>query len=63
MRQEQIDEINSSISVFDEKTGYGLRNVHKRIEILFGSGYGLYYKKNEHGGTTVDIILPKGENN
>ncbi|WP_297426311.1 sensor histidine kinase [Clostridium sp.] len=62
MNQEQIDEINNSISVFDEKTGYGLRNVHKRIEILFGSGYGLYYRKNQHGGTTVDIILPKGEN-
>ncbi|WP_243128317.1 cache domain-containing sensor histidine kinase [Clostridium chromiireducens] len=62
MTQEQIDEINNSISVFDEKTGYGLRNVHKRIEILFGSGYGLYYRKSKYGGTTVDILLPKGEN-
>jgi two-component system sensor histidine kinase YesM len=65
MEQEQIDEINNSISIFDEKIGYGLRNVHKRIEILFGSGYGLYYRKNEYGGITVDILLPKGkgENN
>lgn len=63
MKQEQIDEINNSISVFDEKAGYGLRNVHKRIEIMFGSGYGLFYKKNEYDGTTVDILLPKGENN
>lgn len=63
MEQEQIDQINNSISVFDEKTGYGLRNVHKRIEILFGSGYGLYYRKNKFDGTTVDILLPKGENN
>lgn len=65
MEQEQIDEINNSISIFDEKTGYGLRNVHKRIEILFGSGYGLYYRKNEYGGITVDVLLPKGkgENN
>lgn len=63
MQQEQIDQINNSISVFDEKTGYGLRNVHKRIEILFGSGYGLYYRKNKYNGTTVDILLPKGENN
>lgn len=63
MEQEQIDQINNSISVFDEKTGYGLRNVHKRIEILFGDGYGLYYKKNQYEGTTVDVILPKGENN
>lgn len=63
MEQEKIDQINNSISVFDEKTGYGLRNVHKRIEILFGSGYGLYYRKNKLDGTTVDILLPKGENN
>ncbi len=65
MEQEQIDEVNNSISIFDEKTGYGLRNVHKRIEILFGSGYGLYYRKNEYGGITVDVLLPKGkgENN
>ena len=61
MKQEQIDEINNSISVFDEKAGYGLRNVHKRIEMLFGSGYGLFYRKNDHDGTTVDILLPKGE--
>lgn len=63
MKQEQIDEINNSISVFDEKAGYGLRNVHKRIEMLFGSGYGLFYRKNEYDGTTVDILLPKGESN
>lgn len=60
MEQEKIDEINNSISVFDEKAGYGLRNVHKRIEMLFGSGYGLFYRKNEYDGTTVDILLPKG---
>lgn len=63
MEKEQIDEMNNSISVFDEKAGYGLRNVHKRIEMLFGIGYGLFYKKNEYGGTTVDILLPKGEKN
>lgn len=63
MDQEQIDEINNSISIFDEKNGYGLRNVHKRIEILFGNGYGLYYRKNQYEGITVEILLPKGENN
>lgn len=63
MKQEQINEINTFISVFDEKAGYGLRNVHKRIEMLFGSGYGLFYRKNEYDGITVDILLPKGESN
>ena len=63
MEQEKINEINNSIAVFDEKAGYGLRNVHKRIEMLFGNGYGLFYKQNEYDGTTVDILLPKGESN
>lgn len=56
--QQQIDDINSSISIFDESFGYGVRNVHKRIEILFGKGYGLWYRKNETGGITVDISVP-----
>lgn len=56
--QQQIDDINSSISIFDEAFGYGVRNVHKRIEILFGKGYGLWYRKNETGGITVDISVP-----
>lgn len=58
MSREKIDEINCSISVYDESIGYGIRNVHKRIEILFGKGYGLFYSRNETGGITVDIRLP-----
>ncbi len=56
--KEEIVEINSSISEFDESFGYGVRNVHKRIEMIFGRGYGLFYTANETGGVTVDIKLP-----
>lgn len=59
MKQEEIDEINNSISIHDETFGYGVRNVNKRIEILFGETYGLYYQKNKEGGITVQISLPK----
>lgn len=59
MEQERIDEINNSISVHDEGFGYGVRNVHKRIEILFGKGYGLFYRRNSAGGVSVEISLPK----
>ena len=38
--------------------GYGVRNVNKRIELLFGEGYGLNYQKNDSGGVTVVIHLP-----
>lgn len=59
MNQKEIDEINNSISVFDESKGYGLKNVNKRIEMTFGNEYGLYYWINESGKTTVDITLPR----
>lgn len=61
MEQERIDEINNSISVHDESFGYGVRNVHKRIEILFGKQYGLLYRRAGGGGVSVEISLPKPE--
>lgn len=59
MPEEQLEEINRTLSVVDEKYGYGIRNVHKRIEILYGTGYGLCYRSNEDRGVTVEIRLPK----
>ena len=58
MTLDQIDEMNASISQYDETFGYGVRNVNKRIEILYGDGYGLRYSCNEQGGVTVRIRLP-----
>ena len=58
MTQWEIDEMNQSISQYDESFGYGVRNVNKRIELMFGKAYGLYYFKNEQGGVTVEIHLP-----
>jgi len=58
MEQSRIDEMNASISIYDEDFGYGVRNVHKRIELLFGKEYGLFYRSNQYGGLAVDIRLP-----
>ncbi len=58
MTREQIREINNSISEVEETFGYGVRNVNKRIEIMFGKQYGLYFRKNEENGVTVQIRLP-----
>ncbi len=58
MTDEQIVEMNQSIRQYDKDFGYGIRNVNKRIEILFGKEYGLYYEKNSSGGVTVTIHLP-----
>ncbi len=61
MTEEQIQNMNNSISEYDQDFGYGIRNVNKRIEILFGKEYGLNYSKNESGGVTVTIRLPGAE--
>ena len=59
MRQEEIDEMNQSISEYKENFGYGVRNVNKRIELLFGRQYGIRFYQGERGGVTVEIHIPK----
>lgn len=58
MTQEQVDEINNGIAQYDECFGYGVRNVHRRIQLLYGAQYGLHYSRNDKGGVTVTICLP-----
>ncbi len=58
--QAEIDRMNASVSEWDESFGYGVQNVNRRISLMFGADYGLYYKGNEYGGVTVEIHLPLG---
>lgn len=39
--------------------GYGIRNIHQRIQLHFGPEYGLVYEERAEGGTSVIINLPK----
>ena len=58
MGKSEIEEMNRSISVHDDSFGYGVRNVNKRIELMFGSPYGLRFTANENGDVTVVVRLP-----
>ncbi len=58
MSESQIEKMNCSISEYDKDFGYGIRNVNKRIELMFGKEYGLHYQQNSWGGVTVIIHLP-----
>lgn len=58
MSQEEIDKMNHSISCYEKGIDYGARDVHRRIESLFGKGFGLFYKLNQTGGVSVLIHLP-----
>lgn len=59
MDKNQVEEMNNSISEYDENFGYGVRNVNRRIQLTFGSEYGLHYRINDGGGITVEILLPE----
>lgn len=41
-----------------QTTGYGLRNVHDRIQIRFGQGYGLRIHSELGRGTKVSLVFP-----
>lgn len=58
MEKEEIMEMNRSLSIHDDSFGYGVRNVNKRIELLFGRPYGLKFEANDKGGVRVIICLP-----
>lgn len=58
MEQDKIDEMNRLLAHYDDSFGYGVRNVNKRIQLLYGTQFGLHYRKNESGGITVEILLP-----
>ncbi len=38
--------------------GYGIHNVHERIQLSFGSRYGLRFESERDRGTTVEILHP-----
>jgi two-component system sensor histidine kinase YesM len=42
--------------------GYGIRNVHQRIQLHFGDLYGLRYEAREGEGTRVVVTLPQRTN-
>jgi two-component system sensor histidine kinase YesM len=54
-------EINQLLKVEQTETasGYGIRNVHRRIQLHFGERYGLHYEaREEEEGTRVTVFIP-----
>ena len=44
-----------------EGNSIGILNVQKRIKLLCGRKYGLWYAYNEKGGVTAHLLLPLKE--
>lgn len=58
MEPEELEKLNQNIGVLINDGSYGIKNVHKRLEIRYGKGSGLFFEKNETGGITVMIRFP-----
>lgn len=43
------------------RLGFGLATVHERLQLLFGSGYGLYISSEPGVGTEVCVTIPHGK--
>lgn len=52
---ERLEQILSGVA---SDKGYGIRNVHQRIQLHFGESYGLRYNRREEGGLRATINLP-----
>lgn len=59
MESERITYINQNISDTNRDVGYGITNINKRIELMYGEQYGLRFRQNEGEGLCVEIRLPK----
>ncbi|CAM4175297.1 sensor histidine kinase [Lederbergia lenta] len=51
---EQMNQVNQEML----SNGIGLWNVHFRIRLAFGAPYGIYIKRSDIAGTTIQIKLP-----
>ena len=54
----QMNESLGDVSAFIG-THIGVRNVHERIGLVFGGGYGLTFRRSEWGGVAAFISIPK----
>lgn len=57
MKQKQMEQILSD--TIDENNGYGVKNIHTRLQLCYGERYGLKYYANNFGGVTVQVRMPK----
>jgi two-component system sensor histidine kinase YesM len=61
MSPERLDSIRAELESenTESKGGYGIVNVHRRIQLYCGNGYGLTFESSQGEGTTVTVRIPK----
>jgi two-component system sensor histidine kinase YesM len=62
MTPEKLEEVRTLLTAAhphgEGLEGYGVHNVHERIQLSFGTRYGLRFESAPDGGTTVEILHP-----
>ncbi|MGV2881692.1 sensor histidine kinase [Paenibacillus taichungensis] len=53
-----LEELSAIMQGEHSAKGYGIRNVHQRIQLHYGEAFGLTYERSEEGGTRAIITLP-----
>jgi two-component system sensor histidine kinase YesM len=61
MPPEKTEELNARLKsgYIKEDLNIGVSNVNQRVRLIFGDAYGLSVTRNETGGITVKIIIPR----
>ena len=55
-----ISESQCQTILTSESTGYGIHNVHHRVQLYYGAEYGLRYSSTKGRGTCATLVLPAG---
>lgn len=58
LRERLLEEANFTELGHRNKHSIGLTNIHTRIELYYGSGYGLSIESEENVGTQIEIRIP-----
>lgn len=62
MKRDRIEEIFSGKTLKNTQGGMGIKNVNDRLQLCYGSGYGVEIESEEGEGTTVTIRFPYEKN-
>jgi two-component system, sensor histidine kinase YesM len=57
-----LEKLNKILIGEPNDKGYGIRNVHQRIQLHFGESYGLRFERRDGGGLIAMINLPLSKN-
>lgn len=61
MDEETLNHLFDKKEKSEKSNGVAIENVNRRLKLYYGEDYGLFYESRINAGTTVSIVIPKGE--